>query len=146
MRQVVSIIALVFASFAGVSAQEEQRANRSDESNHPCGHCKTRVVPPPGSLEYKIRIFTPSSDIDYKLKVLCMCPREDAFVAVMPRVSPPIIRRHIPQPYHVPQQSGSDSFVKPPSFSYRLMPDTTRAAPDAPRRYEPKLKQFINHK
>ncbi|MGI8566452.1 MAG: hypothetical protein ACR2LZ_08235 [Pyrinomonadaceae bacterium] len=143
MRQVAYTIAFVIASFIIAPAQEEQRASKPDGSDHPCSRCKPRVVPPPGSVEYKIRIFTPRPDIDYKLRVSCMCPEGELFVAMMPPVPPPALP--FPRPSAL-QRSEGDSFVKPPSFSYRLMRDVTGKASSAPTRRTVRPMPFMNRR
>ncbi|HVF86497.1 MAG TPA: hypothetical protein VM866_02865 [Pyrinomonadaceae bacterium] len=62
-----------------------------------------------------------------------MCPDVESFVAVTP---PALPQPALPQPAlpSALRQSEGNSFVKPPSFSYRLMPDVTGAPHGAPAR------------
>jgi hypothetical protein len=138
MRQVIYTIAFVFASVIVVPAQEEQRASKPNESGHQCSRFKMRVVSPPEDVDYKLRLVAPRSDVEYKLRVLNPCPMEETKVATLPPMPPPTIR------HHMPQLSGSDSFVKPPSFSYRLLPDVIDKASGAPTDRTTRLIPFMN--
>ncbi len=140
MRQVVHTIAFVLASFIVAPAQEEQRASKPDVSDHPCSRFKMRVVSPPEDVDYKLRIITPRSDVDYKGRVLNPCPGEElggvaTLQPALPLAIPPALKQY-----------DGDSFVKPPSFSYRLMRDVTGKASSAPTRRTVRPMPFMNRR